>query len=193
MLNPITNSWPFAQWGMDIVGPLPIAAVKKKLLLLATNYFKKWVEAEAYANIKGKDVFKFFWKNIVCQFRVPQAIVVDNGLQFDNILFRTFCSKLNIKNYYSMPRYPQSNKQAKATNKTLLSVLKKIIKDVKGKWLDELPEILWAYQTTSKWPTGATPFALAYGMEAIIPTEIGMPTTRKTVQDQMGNDEELIR
>ena len=145
MLNPITNPWPFAQWGMDIVSPLPIAAVKKKLLLLATDYFRKWVEAEAYANIKGKDVFKFVWKNIVCQFGVPQAIVVDNRLQFDNILFRTFCSKLNIKNYYSTPRYPQSNKQAKATNKTLLSVLKKILKDAKGKWLDELPEVLWAY------------------------------------------------
>ena len=92
-----------------------------------------------------------------------------------------------------MIRHTQSNKQAKATNKILLSVLKKILKDAKGKWLDELPEVLQAYRTTSKWPTGATPFALAYGMEAISPTEIGMPTARKTVQDQMGNDEELIR
>ena len=40
---------------------------------------------------------------------------------------------------------------------------------------------------------GATPFALAYGMEAIIPTEIGMPTAKTVVQDQRDNDEELIR
>lgn len=68
-----------------------------------------------------------------------------------------------------------------------------MLKDAKGKWVDELPEVLWAYRTTSRWPTGATLFALTYGMEAIIPTEIGMPTARKTVQDQRGNDEKLIR
>ena len=46
-----------------------------------------------------------FGKNIICLFEIPQAIVVDNGLQFDNIAFRTFCSELKIKNLYSMSRY----------------------------------------------------------------------------------------
>ncbi|RVW24154.1 hypothetical protein CK203_087035 [Vitis vinifera] len=41
---------------MDIVGPLPAAAAKKKFLLIATDYFSKWVEVEAYASIKDKDV-----------------------------------------------------------------------------------------------------------------------------------------
>ena len=64
-LNPITSPWPFTQWGMDIVGPLPTTTVQKKFLLIATNYFSKWVEAEAYASIKDKDVTKFVWKNSV--------------------------------------------------------------------------------------------------------------------------------
>ncbi|XP_010658094.1 uncharacterized protein LOC104881059 [Vitis vinifera] len=55
-LKPISGPWPFAQWGMDIVGPLPAAAAQKKFLLVATDYFSKWVEAEAYASIKDKDV-----------------------------------------------------------------------------------------------------------------------------------------
>ncbi|RVW33014.1 hypothetical protein CK203_107573 [Vitis vinifera] len=48
----IPNSWPltFAQWGMDIVGPLPAAAAQKKFLLVATDYFSKWVEVEAYCH-----------------------------------------------------------------------------------------------------------------------------------------------
>ena len=50
---------------MDIIGPLPTVAAQKKFLLVATDYFSKWVEAEAYANIKDKDVTKFVWKNIV--------------------------------------------------------------------------------------------------------------------------------
>ena len=69
-LNPITSPWPFAQWGMDIVGPLPVAPTQKKFLLVATYYFSKWVEAEAYASIKDKDVMKFVWKNIVCRFGI---------------------------------------------------------------------------------------------------------------------------
>ena len=70
VLNPITSPWPFALWGMDIVGPLPIAATQKKFLLVVTDYFSKWVKAEVYASIKDKDVSKFIWKNIVCRFGI---------------------------------------------------------------------------------------------------------------------------
>ena len=94
---------------MDIVRPLPVTAAHKKFLLVATDYFSKWVEAKDYANIKDKDVSKFVWKNIIYQFRIPQTIIVDNEPQFDSVEFRTFCSELKIKNLYSTPRYPQSN------------------------------------------------------------------------------------
>ena len=94
---------------MDIVGPLPVATAQMKFLLVATDYFSKWVEVEAYANIKDKDVTKFVWKNIICRFGIPQAIIADNDPQFDSIAFRNFCSELKIQNLYSTPRYPQSN------------------------------------------------------------------------------------
>lgn len=106
VLNLITNPLPFAQWGMDIVGPLPITVAQKKFLLVATDYFSKWVEVEAYANIKDKDISKFVWKNMICRFGIPQAIIVDNETQFDSAAFRTFCSELKIKNLYSTPQYP---------------------------------------------------------------------------------------
>ncbi|RVW39281.1 Pro-Pol polyprotein [Vitis vinifera] len=138
-LKPISGPWPFAQWGMDIVGPLPAAPAQKKFLLIATDYFSKWVEAKAYASIKDKDVTKFVWKNIVCRFGIPHTIIADNGPQFDSIAFRNFCSELNIRNSYSTPRYPQSNGQAEATNKTLITALKKRLEQVKGKWVEKLP------------------------------------------------------
>ena len=72
---------------MDIVGPLPITAAQKKFLLVATDNFSKWVKVEAYANIKDKYVTKFVWKNIICRFGISQAIITDNGPQFDNIAF----------------------------------------------------------------------------------------------------------
>ena len=163
---------------MDIVGPLLAAAAQKKFLLIATDYFSKWVEAEAYASNKDKDVTKFVWKNIICRFGIPQTIVADNGLQFDSITFRNFCSELNIQNLYSTPRYPQSNGQAEVTNKTLVTTLKKRLGQAKGKWVEELPGVLWAYQTIPRRVIGNTPFALTYGMDAVIPIEIGLPTIR---------------
>ena len=125
----------------------------QKVLLIVIDYFSKWVEVEAYASIKDKEVSRFVWKNIVCRFEIPQAIIADNGPQFDSIAFRTFYSKLKIKNLYSTPCYSQSNGQTKVTNKTLLTALKKILELTKGKWVDELPGVLWAYRTTPRRPT----------------------------------------
>ncbi|WKA11779.1 hypothetical protein VitviT2T_029246 [Vitis vinifera] len=192
-LNSMTSPWPFVQWGRDIVGPLPTAAAQKKFLLVATDYFSKWVEVEAYTSIKDKDVTRFVWKNIVCRFGILQAIMADNGPQFDSSAFKDFYAELHIKNLYSTPQYPQSNGQAEATNKTLLSALKKRLEKAKGKWVEELPDVLWAYRTTPGRPTGNTPFALTYGTDAVIPTEVDMPTARTAVQGKRNEDEKLAK
>ena len=188
----ISSHWPFAQWGIDIVGPLPIAPTQKKLLLVAIDYFSKWIEAEAFSSIKDRDVTQFIWKNIICRFGIPKSIVSDNGPQFDSWVYRNFCQELKIKNLYSTSCYPQSNGLAEALSKTLLTALKKRLDSAKGKWVDELPGVLWAYRTTARKPTGISPFAITYGMEAIIPTEIGMPTIRKNVPEQR-NAELMIK
>ena len=57
------------------------------------------------------------------------------------------------------------------------------LEDLKGKWVDELPEVLCAYKTTARTPTGETPFSLAYGYEAMVPMEIGMSSLRRENYD----------
>ena len=59
VLNPLSNPWPFAQWGLDIVGPFSKAVRNKRYLLVGMNYFAKWVEAEPLANIKDVDAKRF--------------------------------------------------------------------------------------------------------------------------------------
>nr|XP_023875558.1 uncharacterized protein LOC111988035 [Quercus suber] len=134
----------------------------------------KWVEAEALANIQDVDVKKFMWWNIIMRFGVLDSLISDNGLQFDSKAFRAFCSDLGIKNRYSTPAYPLSNSQAEATNKVILSGLKKRLDGAKGRWAEELPSVLWAYRTTSRRSTGETPFSLTYGAEAMIPVEVNL-------------------
>ena len=98
---------PLPNGGLDIVGPFPKAIGNKKYLLVGTDYFTKWVEAEPLANIRDVDVKKFIWRNIVTRFGIPHTLVSDNGLQFDSDAFREYCSELGIRNRYSTPAYPQ--------------------------------------------------------------------------------------
>ena len=78
-MTTITSPWPFAQWGIDIVGSLPLGKGQVKFLLVAIDYFTKWVEAEALATIMEARIQNFVWKNIICRFRIPLTIISDNG------------------------------------------------------------------------------------------------------------------
>jgi len=76
----LSSPWPFAQWGLDIIGPFPKAMGNQRWLLIGTDYFTKWVEAEPLSNIRDKDAKKFIWKNIVTRFGIPHTLISDNGL-----------------------------------------------------------------------------------------------------------------
>ena len=102
-MNPISSLWPFAQWGLDIVGPFPWAIGNRRFVPVAIDYFTKWVEAKALANIRDVDFKKFVLRNIVMRFGVPESLVSDNGLQFDSKAFYEFCGSLDIINWYSTP------------------------------------------------------------------------------------------
>jgi len=106
VLNPLSSPWPFAQWGLDIVGPFPKAPGNMRLLLVDTDYFTKWVEAEPLANIRDVNAKRFVWKNIVTQFGIPHTLISDNGFQFNSKAFRMYCWELDITNRYSTPAYP---------------------------------------------------------------------------------------
>ena len=69
--------------------------------------------------------------------------------------------------------------------------LKKRLDDAKGKWIEELPHVLWTYRTTPRKSTGETPFSMTYGVEAIILLENGFPTMRTSTFTSDGNDELL--
>ena len=88
--------------------------------------------------------------------------------------------------------HPQANRQVEVTNRSLLKVIKTQLEGAKGIWPDELPSILWAYQTTTRTPTGETPFRLAYESDAVIPAEVGL-TSYRVENYAEGKNEEAIR
>ena len=118
-------------------------------------------------------------------------LISDNGLQFDSKAFRKYYSDLGIKNRYSTLTYPQENGQAEAVNKVIVNGLKKRLNDAKGRWVEELPHVLWTYKTTPRKCIGETPFSMTYGAEAVIPLENDFPTMRTSAFTSDGNNELL--
>ena len=138
-----------------------------------------------------KNVRGFIWRCIICRFGILRVFVSDNGKQFDNDSFRDFCSQLGIRNHYSSPAHPQANGQVEVTNWSLLKIIKTRLEGVKGIWLKELPSVLWAYRTTTRTPTGETPFRLTYRSEAVILVEVGLTSYRVHNHDESKNDEAI--
>jgi transposase InsO family protein len=100
------------------------------------------VEAKPLANIKATTVQKFFWQNIVCRFRVPRELTVDNGKQFDCYTFKEYCKTLGTQVKFSSVYHPQSNRAVERANGLIFSGIKKCLFDQKkGKWVDELPKV----------------------------------------------------
>ena len=117
------------------------------------------------------------------------TIISNNGRQFDSQAFRDFCSGLGIKNQFSSPGHPQANGQTKVTNRTLLKIIKTKLDDAKGAWPEELSNVLWAYRTIARTPTGETP--LTYEIKLVIPVEVGATSTRRAAFSEEGNDDKL--
>ena len=177
--------------GLRYLRPFPKAVGNKRYLLVSMDYFTKWVEAKPLANIRDVDAKKFVWKNIVTRFKVPHTLISDNGLQFNSKSFKSYCHELGITNRYSTPAYPQGNGQAEAVNKVIVIGLKKRLDDMKGKWVEELPHVLWTYQTMSCRSTGETPFSMTYGAEAVIPLDMGFPTLKTSSFSPSSNNKLL--
>ena len=81
-LTPITFPCPFYKWGIDIAGPFPKGPGKVKFLIVAIDYFTKWIDAKSVATLTGQQVKKFVWENIVCRFGLLEVIICANGKQF---------------------------------------------------------------------------------------------------------------
>ena len=85
-----------SQWGMDILGLFLQASGQCKFLLIAMDYFTKWIEAESLARMIEARMVDFVWKSIVCRFDLPQVLITDNGRQFTGAKFEEFCEEHGI-------------------------------------------------------------------------------------------------
>ncbi|GJV73041.1 reverse transcriptase domain-containing protein [Tanacetum coccineum] len=176
---------------MDILGPLPQAVERIKYVIVAIDYFTKWIEAKPLAKITSKDVIRFVLDNIICRFGLRRIIVTDNDTQFISYPFKSWCARLNIQQMNTAVAHPQANGLVGRANKSLMEGIKTRLGREKAGWVDELPNVLWAHRTSIKTSNGETPFSLTYRSEAVIPAKIGMPTHITMMIREGFNEEEI--
>ncbi|RVW25049.1 hypothetical protein CK203_114048 [Vitis vinifera] len=145
-LHALTSPWPFSVWGIDIIGKIsPKSSNGHEFILVAIDYFTKWVEAASYAKLTSTRVASFI---------------------------RSFAYK------------PQTNGAVEAANKNIKRILRKMVETSRD-WSEKLPFALWAYRTSFRTPTEATPYSLVYGMKVVLPIETEMGSLRVALEQQI--------
>jgi transposase InsO family protein len=122
-LQTIPLTWPFAFWGLDILGLFPQAQGSYRYLYVAIDKFTKWAEVEPVRMIPARSAVKFIC-GLVCHFGVPNRIITDNDSQFTSGLFRENCASVGIKICFASVAHPRSNRKAERPNAKVLKGLK---------------------------------------------------------------------
>jgi hypothetical protein len=165
-------------WGIDVIGMIsPTASNGHRFILVAIDYFTKWVEAISLKSVTAKAVERFIRRDLIARYGVPESIITDNAKNLNNKIVDDLCGQFKIKHRNSSPYRPQMNGAVEAANKNIKKIVEKMTVTYKD-WHDKLPWALMAYRTSIRTSTGATPFSLVYGTEAVLPVEVEIPSAR---------------
>ena len=174
-LKTIPITWPFAVWGLDMVGPFRTARGGMTHLLVMIDKFTKWIEAKPIKKLDGSTAVTFL-KEIIVRFGYPHTIITDNGTNFSQGIFSRYCGEMGIRMALSSVAHPESNGQVEKANGLVLAGIRpRLVEPLEraaGCWIEELPNVLWSLRTTTNRSVGFTPFFLVYGAEAVLPTDI---------------------
>ena len=136
------SPWPFSVWGIDIIRKItPKASNGHEFILVAIDYFTKWVEATSFSILKAKHVARFIESNIICSYGVPHEIISDTGMHFEDEVQRIL-QKYGVKHHKSSPYRPQTNGAVESTNKNVKVILEKTTERYRD-WVDKLQFALW--------------------------------------------------
>ncbi|XP_034197664.1 uncharacterized protein K02A2.6-like [Prunus dulcis] len=178
-MNPVVKPWPFRGWAMDLIGKIyPASSQQHCFIIVATDYFTKWVEAKPIKTTTSQEIITFIEEQIIQRFGIPESITTDRGSSFISRDMLDMAETFKFKLLQSTPYYAQANGQAESSNKVIINIIRKMLEKNPKQWHEKLSETLWAYRTSKREATGMTPYALTYGHDAILPMEIAVQSLR---------------
>ncbi|CAL8134521.1 unnamed protein product [Prunus armeniaca] len=189
-MNPVVKPWPFRGWAMDLIGKIyPASSQQHCFIIVATDYFTKWVEAKAVKSTTSQEIIIFIEEQIIQRFGIPESITTDRGSSFISREMLDMAEAFKFRLLQSTPYYAQANGQAESSNKVIINIIRKMLEKNPKQWHEKLSETLWAYRTSKREATGMTPYALTYGHDAILLMEIAIQSLRIAHQhDLVGED-----
>ena len=169
-LKPVVIEEPFQQWGLDFIGPIhPSSIAGHTHILMATDYFTKWVEAIPVKQTTSEVVCIFIKQNILVRFGVPNKIVTDNATKFSSQEISAFYYHYGIILSHSSYYFAQGNGQTESSNKNIMTIVQKLIDVNQRSCHKNLYDALWVDRTTKKRAIGLSPFEILYGTEPTLP------------------------
>ncbi|GJS14393.1 reverse transcriptase domain-containing protein [Tanacetum coccineum] len=160
----------FDVWGIDFMGPFPYSR-GNKYILVAVDYFSKWVEEKALPTNDARVVVKNL-KSLFARFGTPRAIISDRGTHFCNDQLAKVMLKYGVTHRLSTAYHPQTSGQVEVLNRGLKRILERTVGKNRASWFDKLDDALWAFRTAFKTPIGCTPYKLVYGKSCHLPIEL---------------------
>ena len=119
-LNVLTAPWSVTMCGIDMIGEIkPTASNGHIFILVAIDYFTKWVEATSFASVTKNVVARFIKQNIICRYGIPERILTDNGTNLNNTMITALCEQFKIQHHNSSPYRLKMNGAVEVANKNI--------------------------------------------------------------------------
>nr|GEX31364.1 reverse transcriptase domain-containing protein [Tanacetum cinerariifolium] len=160
----------FDVWGIDFMGPFS-SSRENKYILVAVDYFSKWVEAKALPTNHARVVCKIL-KSLFARFGTPLAIISDRGTHFCNDQFAKVMLKYGVTHRLATAYHPQTSGQVEVSNHGLKRILERTAGENHASWPDKLDDALLAFRTAFKTPIGCTAYKLVYEKACHLPIEL---------------------
>ncbi|XP_070029669.1 uncharacterized protein [Nicotiana sylvestris] len=149
-LHHMSAPWPFVSWGMDVIGPIELKASNgHRFILVAIDYFTKWVEAVTFKTVYQESNGRLHAFQHYLSFDILENIIIDNAAKLNIHLMREVCEQFKIMHHYSTPYRPKANGVVEAANKYIEKILRKMIQGSR-QWHEKLPFALLGHRTTMR-------------------------------------------
>ncbi|RVW23033.1 hypothetical protein CK203_107722 [Vitis vinifera] len=183
-LHVLTSPWSFSVRHIDIIGKISLKSSSgHEFILVAIDYFTKWVEAASYVRLTSARVVSFIGSHIICRYGVPHELISYRRVHFQAEV-NSLLQKYGIRHHRSFAYRPQTNRAVEAANKNVKKILRKMV-EASRDWSEKLHFALWAYSTSFRTSTGTTPYSLVYGMEVILPVETEVSSLKVALEQQI--------